>query len=259
MSGFAEFANASANVLDSVNGLASGTPGSVVPTSVTTNTTSTSDIDQTELINQLIAELTKTTGSQTTAGTVTTDNLTALQNEQLQSGLNALMAQINGDSPFSQEAARAASAEAMSAAIGQTINQGIGTVANSGVNNGAYNSTVTGKLGSQLGAEAAKAGAQVQLDTLTKYGALDNQYQAQLMNDLNALLTTAGLTSGTVANNEQIATTQVTDSSQQTTANNSTNQTSTTDTNTQQDSEYAEVGKQQGVLSGIDDFVSGLF
>lgn len=248
-----------ASLINSINALSQGQNGSVVPTYVNTNTQSNSNLSQQDLINQLIALTSSTSGNTFTQGAVTTDNLTTQQKQQLDAALTSVMAQLSGPNPYSQEAANAASEGAAAAALSQVLQQGIGKVAQSGVNQGAYNSTVTGKLGSQLGAEAAKASESVKLNTLAQFGQLDNARNQTLVNNLNSLLATAGQTSGVVSSSQNTATDQQTSSNQSTKGKNTSTQTSDTSTNTQQNSEYANVGKQQGALSGVDDFVSSLF
>lgn len=135
--------------------------------------------------------------------------------------------------------------DAMTTAIAQVIEAGIGNVAELGGNAGAYGSTVQGKAGAQLGAEAAKTGAQVQLDTILSQQGMANQ-------DLQALLASLGQTlssgQGAVSTTTNTFSNTGSESTEQSTTG---NETVDIDSSSQTDEEYDKESDSTTVSASV--------
>lgn len=164
-----------------------------------------SNQQQQENTNQNQNQSTNT--SQNQSGTSTTQNLSSAERQQL----NALIGQISGqlgNSQFSRQNAITASNDAMTAALTKVLQTGIGNVASAGSNFGAYNSTAQGALASRLSADAARAGAEAQLNTIAQYGQLQNQQQGQVMTALGNLFGQLNSAGGTTTTDQTSKTLQ---------------------------------------------------
>lgn len=276
---FGALAQGIGSLIGGVNSMFQGTPGQAVPiwelvnslVNQTGTTDTTSNAQLQEVINQLQQQSSNTNTSeqqnQNVAGTQTTQNLSTDQEAMLNQLLSELSGRVSAGSQFSQSNAISASNDAMQAAIDKVLQTGIGEVAAQGTNFGAYSGTTQGKLAGQLGAEAAKAGAQTRLDTMTNFGNLQNQEFNSLQSAINSLFNNAVAAGGTTTNDQTVTgtttgnTTGTTNTS--TTGTNTSNQTSsqntdtktTTESVTETDREYDEVGGESSLwdkLSGGD-------
>lgn len=262
-------------LLGGIRGLTQGTPGQAVPiwelvnslvTQTGTSNTSTNTQIQ-ELINQLQQSTSNTNTSQqenqNLSGTQTTQNLSSEQEAQLNQLLTSLSGTLMGESQFSQANAVAASDDAMQAAISRMLQSGIGNVAAQGTNFGAYGGTTQGKVAAQLGAEAAKAGAQTRLDTMNAFGNLQNQELNSLTSAINNLLGNAINAGGTTTNNQNVTgtttgsqnttgtTSTTTDQTSNQTSNQTVDTTTTTDSETETDRKFKEIGGSKSPLGQL--------
>lgn len=184
-------------------------------------------------------------GSEQTSGTQQTTTLDAQQRAQMNLAIQDALGKLQGENPYSQENAIAASEGALQAAIQEVMRSGIGNVAAQGTNFGAYGGTVQGKMASQLGADAASAGQKAQLDAITNFAGLSNHRDQILNNAIQGLLDTA-TRQGTTT------TTDMTTSTDQTSNQSTTGSESTTTDKTGSSSQIGTETSSQDVITDVE-------
>lgn len=244
------------SVVGGVVGAATGSPGTAKPTweQIISNAmqqgSSQTTTDQT--MSELLNAIQQAQSSQSTTGESTSQNLTGEQEQVINNLLGSLQQEFLTDSPYSQEKAMEAGQGAMNAAIDRTLQSGIGDVAASGSNAGAYNSTVTGRLATQLGTEAVNQGQKSLLDTQLAFGNLDQQRTSNLGSVINQLLGSAINAGGTTTTGQNVTGSQSSTTQQGSTQQGSSNVSeetqASTDTSQTTDTEYDIFGKKKSLF-----------
>ena len=180
------------------------------------------------------------------SGTQTTTNFDPATLQALQDAIfnvQSDVTQARSDKATAVQRGTDMGQNAMEAAIAKVIEAGIGSVAEAGNNAGAYNSTVQGKLGSRLGADAAKAGAETMLASQQFQQQLASQDLLGLVGALESLMGSAkgGVTTTTTQQTSQQKGSQ--------TGTESTDSSRTVDEETQRD--YSESGESSSTAMKV--------